>query len=265
MSKEFLETKTTTTISIITLIVFMLSGLFIIGSGITDLPRFISSFTYYASYIIGGIIGIYASKKVGLYTYIGKALLFMGLGMITTFIGALVWDYYDFVLGVEAPYPSWADAFFAMLVPFTIIGLWLLLKIYNISISKRVIVESIFISILIPIFIFLLFGPPTISIGQGALTLLFDLFYAFSDAVMVAMAYIILRTSSKKMFGGISYIALGLVITAIADVTFSYRTAVETYYFGDISDLLFIMAGLVMTTGIYLISRNFITRKEQIR
>lgn len=265
MSNEFITTKQTTKLSIFTLLSFIILSMIAVGAGYTDIVRFSSSFAFYFAYILGFVVSVYGAKKVGLYTYIGKALFFLGLGMFFTFIGALVWDYYDFVLNIESPYPSWADLFFAMFVFLTAISLWLFLKIYNVYLSKRIIIESIFIFIFIPSILFFIFGLPLIFTKTSAATTFFNLFYSLSDAFILTMAYIVLRTSSEKMFYGIFYLVAGLIFTATGDIIFSYRLSTDQYYFGDISDVLFIISGLIMTTGAYLIAKNFTEKKEQIR
>lgn len=257
----FISNKDSTKISIISLVLFTLFGLILIFAGITDLPRYLSSSTFYFAHLIGGLIGLYAAKKLGLDTYVGKALLFLGIAQLGTFVGAVIWDYYDFIKGIEAPYPSLADAFFVLFVPFSAIGLWHLLKIYKIKFNSWIVIESIILVTIISVIIFLILGSPGIVFHANIFKIGFDLFYSISDAVLIAMAIMIVKIGSQRMFQGLAFYALGLILTAFADLTFAYRIAGETYYFGDISDFLYILSGLVLSLGIYLTAKNISDNK----
>lgn len=257
----FISNKTSTQISLVSLILFLILGFILIFFGITDLPRYLSSSTFYFAHLIGGLIGIYASKKLGLNTYVGKALLFLGVAQMGTFFGAIIWDYYDFVKGIAAPYPSLADIFFVLFVPFSAIGLWHLIKIYKIKLNSWIVIEGLILVTIISLIIFLILGSPGIAFKANALKAAFDLFYSISDAILITMAIMIVRIGSQRMFQGLAFYAIGLILTAFADLTFAYRIAAETYYFGDISDLLYIISGLILSLGIYLTAKNLAENK----
>ncbi|MDH3411241.1 MAG: hypothetical protein OEM98_02020, partial [Gammaproteobacteria bacterium] len=53
-----------------------------------------------------------------------RAWTFFGLAALSWFIGMLLWDYQELIVGSYAPYPSVADYFFNGLAPFFIIGIF---------------------------------------------------------------------------------------------------------------------------------------------
>jgi len=258
---SFITTKASTKISLYVLLVFILGGIILISTEVTDLSRYMNLSTFYLAYLIGGFIGIYTSRKIGLYTYVGKALLFLGIGQIAIFLSAIVWDYYDFILGIKAPDPSIADLFFALFIPFSVAGLWWLLKIYKLKTNIWFIIKALVLVIIVSIIIFYVLGSADIAFGENIFKTFFELFYSISDAILISMAIIILWVGSKRMFQGLAFYAIGLIIIAFANLTYAYRIAEGSYYFGDISELLFIISGIVLSIGIYLTAKN-LTEKQ---
>ena len=53
-----------------------------------------------------------------------RAWTFFGLAALSWFIGMLIWDYQELILGSYAPYPSIADYFFNGLAPLFIVGIF---------------------------------------------------------------------------------------------------------------------------------------------
>ena len=60
--------------------------------------------------LIGGIYGIFQSKKWGgINSFLGRSILLFSLGLIFQCIGQSVYSYYNLYAQVEAPYPSLGD------------------------------------------------------------------------------------------------------------------------------------------------------------
>jgi len=53
-----------------------------------------------------------------------KAWIFFGLAAFSWFIGMLLWDYQELIVGNYAPYPTVADYFFNGLAPFFVVGIF---------------------------------------------------------------------------------------------------------------------------------------------
>src|SRR3989344_6674976 len=66
--------------------------------------------TYGIIALIGGIAGLFISKKWGGYrSLMGRSILFFALGLLLQEFGQLSYSVYYYVLHVEVPYPSVGD------------------------------------------------------------------------------------------------------------------------------------------------------------
>jgi hypothetical protein len=76
---------------------------------------------------LGGFFGLCLSRKWGGWnSTIGKALIFLSLGLLSWSIGTFIFaGYYNLYIGLDVPYPSWADAGYIISLP-----LWMLGMIY---------------------------------------------------------------------------------------------------------------------------------------
>lgn len=71
----------------------------------------------------GGIIGFINARHWGSFaSSTGRAVLFISGGIFAWGIGNLIFGYYNLILGVPIPYPSFADAAFFLLYPLSAIG-----------------------------------------------------------------------------------------------------------------------------------------------
>src|SRR6185295_5953792 len=80
-------------------------------NNITDgFYNYLYSFLFGLTPLVAGIIAIFGAKIWGgLKTAMGKAVFFIGLGILCWGAGEMIWSYYNFVLAIPAPYPSLAD------------------------------------------------------------------------------------------------------------------------------------------------------------
>ena len=71
--------------------------------------------TYGVIPLISGIYGLFVAQRWGGFkSAVGRAISFLSLGLITWGIGMVIWLYYNIILGVGVPYPSFADAAFIL-------------------------------------------------------------------------------------------------------------------------------------------------------
>ena len=80
--------------------------------------------------LFGGLFGLQNAKRWGFFkSSMGKALLFLSLGLISLSNGEMIWTlYYNILLNIEIPYPSLADGSFILSWPLWIIGIFFLSK-----------------------------------------------------------------------------------------------------------------------------------------
>lgn len=213
--------------------------------------------------LLGGIFGIHQSEKWGLFkSAMGKALFFLSLGLITWSIGEMIWTlYYNLVMQVEIPYPSLADASFIISWPLWIIGIWNLSKATGAKYGLRKNTGRLLL-IIVPILALLVSYYLLVDVArQGVVELseeyvgiFFDLAYPILDVVILTIALMVYGLSFKYLGGRfkmpVVLILLSFVVNYFADFTFSYTTAVETYYNGAYPDILFATAMFLMSVGI---------------
>lgn len=222
--------------------------------------NYLYSFLFGLIPLFSGAVAIFSSRMWGSWkTAIGKAVLFIGLGIFLWGAGETVWSYYNFFLGIPAPYPSIADIGFAPSIFFYGLGAFYLSKVTGAKFGLRNNIAKFFV-IIAPIIILafsyyiqvtIARGGVLVPEGETTLKTILDIAYPLGDFVGLTIAIIISGLSFKYMGGrytlDIITILLGLGTMFIADSIFSYTTTVGTYYNADFGDL-------ILTIGVFLLS-----------
>lgn len=252
------------------LCIFFISWfLWIYISGSKDDPINVYSNIYGIIPLLGGLYGLFIAQHWGgLKSKVGKAITFLSLGLITWGIGMVIWLYYNIILGVSVPYPSFADAAFILSWPLWGIGAASLsiatgAKFGAKGKGGRTILWIVPILIVSFSYYFLVIvaRQGVVSAYDDVLKTFFDLAYPIGDIVILSIAILIFGLS-YKYFGGIYKTAIYLILLAFvvnyfADFAFSYTTSLETYYNGSLADALFVITMTFLSTGIALLdSRN---------
>lgn len=232
-------------------------------SGIKDAPFNLAfAFAYGLIPIIGGVFGLMESQKWGLLaSKMGKALFFISLGLVTWGMGEMIWSYYNFILQVEVPYPSLADASFIVSWPLWTIGVLFMSfatgakfglknaggKILLFLIPITAIALSYYLLIVVA-------RNGSFEIAGGLLKIFFDLAYPIWDVVILTAALLVYGLSLDFLGGRFKWpviiTLLGFGVNYFADFGFSYTTTVETFYNGSWVDLLFMSAMFVLSYGV---------------
>jgi hypothetical protein len=84
--------------------------------------------------------------------------------------------------------------------------------------------------------------------------------YLVTDAIYVALAVLIARASAGKMSFGLFLFAVGIALMTAGDVAYSILVENGAYTEGDVSDQLFLAAGLAQAIGVTHIIRPFVAR-----
>src|SRR4051812_47930098 len=102
-------------VSLVAFVIFTSFWGWIQISGFTEGSyNYLYSFLFGLIPFFGGLAAMFMSKIWGgLRSAVGKAVLFIGLGVFLWGCGENIWSYYNFFLGIPAPYPSLADIGFA--------------------------------------------------------------------------------------------------------------------------------------------------------
>lgn len=242
------------------LVVWWLSIFF---SGKTDDP---SNLWFALAYgilpIFGSVFGFIYAEKWGFWkSTIGKAIILFSLGLLTWGIGELIWSYYNLILHVEIPYPSWADASFIISWPLWAIGMYYLSFATGAKYGLKekigqfqlflfpVICASVSYYLLVTIA-----RQGSFEIAGGPLKIFFDLAYPLGDVIIITLSLIIFGLSFKYLGGRYKWAVLvtflGFVLNYFADFGFSYTTTVGTFHNGNWVDLLFCTAMFALSFGI---------------
>lgn len=223
-------------------------------------------YNYFYSFLFGliplfaGMVAMFSAKAWGgLNSAIGKAVLFIGLGIFLWGCGELIWSYYNFFVGIPAPYPSMADMGFAPSIFFYGLGAAYLAKATGAKFGLRNKLAKVFV-VLAPIIIlafsyYILVvvarGGVLVPPGETMLKTILDIAYPLGGFISLTVAILISGLSFKYLGGtyrpDIYAILLGLGVMFVADTFFSYTTTVGTYYNANFVDLL-------LTTGLFLLS-----------
>lgn len=213
--------------------------------------------------LIGGVVAVLNAKKWGgLKSAMGKAVFFIGLGILCWGIGEMIWSYYNFFLGVPAPYPSLADLGFAPSIFFYGLGALYLSKVTGAKFGLKNNLAKFFLglaTILILIVSYYILvvvarGGVLVPDGESALKIFLDIIYPLGDFLALALAVIISGLSFQYMGGrytlDIAAILAGLGVMFIADSVFSYTTTTGSYYNGNWGDLLLTFGMFLLTYGV---------------
>ncbi|HSX23529.1 MAG TPA: hypothetical protein VLE74_00290 [Candidatus Saccharimonadales bacterium] len=223
--------------------------------------------TYGVLALMGAIIGLVTALKWGGFkTILGKALMFVSLGLLFQEFGQLILTYYIYGSHIQIPYPSWGDvAYFGSTLSYICGGIFLT-KAVGIKFSLKnvkykavaFLVPAILLAISYAIFLFhhqYDFGKP--------LTVFLDLGYPIGDAIYISLAVLAYLLSSRLLGGvmkpAIIILICGLFLQYVADFNFLYQSSRGTYLAGKYADLLYLIAYFVTTTAMvrfYLIYSN---------
>ena len=225
--------------------------------------NYLYSFLFGLTPFFGGIVAMYYSRLWGGWkSAVGKAVFFIGLGIFLWGCGENIWSYYNFFLGVPAPYPSLADLGFAPSIFFYGLGAIYLSKATGAKFGLRNHWAKLFVG-LAPILIFAFSyyilvvvarGGILIPDGESNLKALLDILYPLGDFVGLTVSVIVSGLSFKYLGGhyllDIVSILAGLGVMFVADTIFSYTTTVGTYYNADFGDLILTLGTFLLTFGV---------------
>jgi hypothetical protein len=218
--------------------------------------------------IVSSVFGLINVRKWGgLSSVMGRAIIFLSLGLLAWGIGTLVFAYYNIFLNIEVPYPSIADGFYIVSWPLWLISM---VNLYNATgakfqlkkISGRLIIFVIpLVTITLSYFMLVIVARGGISYLSGdSLKIFFDLAYPIGDVVILTVAILIYSLSFNYLGGRfkwpIVFVIMGFIVNYIADFAFSYTTTKGIYFVANWVDFIFTIAMFLIGFGVSLMGSS---------
>lgn len=244
------------------------------GRHLTDSKQnFYFGLVYALVALVGGLNGLrLAQGWGGLKSVVGKGVSFFSLGLLSLGVGQLIFSYYNIVANVEVPFPSVADFFYFSIIILYILGSITLFKAsgsrFTLSTLKGRFYLVVVPLIALTISYFLLLKKLSIdfsSLNNGLITFL-SYSSPLGGAIYISIAALTFQLS-RKLLGGVMrkrilFLIAALILEYLAEYVFAYRAAQGTYYNGDIDDLVFATAVIIMSLGLNSLRLNK-QREEQ--
>jgi hypothetical protein len=176
--------------------------------------------------------------------------------------GKLVWSYYNFFVGVAAPYPSLADVGFVPSTFFYCAGVVYLLRAAGADaglgqrFAKAFIVVASIAMLALSYYLLVIVAKrgELITRGDPFLKSLLDIAYPVGDFISLTVAVVLSGLSFKYLTReyrtGVMMLLFGLATMFAADLVFSYTTTRMTYFNGDLGDLIFTIGTFLLSFGV---------------
>ncbi|MFA7193735.1 MAG: hypothetical protein WC087_02365 [Candidatus Paceibacterota bacterium] len=214
------------TFAIISLLAFLCGIFFITILGISPFLQSVFQTSLYITLIIGIFLVIESINKIGIKNFVGKSLLYFGISGVLSLINILL---IDFNTQIQINKTLWLVESLLMVA-----GLYLLLTTYKLNLPKFVFVETIFV------FLITYFAT---SFFLGWVQIL--------NTFLITIGVMAIRISGKRTHCGIVCLSSGLILLAISNILFFYRSWNDISYFGDISDVVLLISWITIVVGIY--------------
>lgn len=236
---------------------FILFWLFIFVNHSQVNERVLDTFsdTYGLIALFASLTGFYTVKNWGgLKSALGKSITLFSVGLLFQFLGQLTYAFYRIVLEIENPYPSFAEIFYFGSIPIYLAAIWYLSTTMRVlsALKKPInLIGGILITLLCIYLDYELFLRGYEYSEYSYLVIFLDHGYAILQAIFVAFA-VFTFFLSKEAWKGLLRWALLAMVTSLyfqyaADTFYTYRTIEETWYAGDYTDLLYILAYFSMS------------------
>jgi signal transduction histidine kinase len=210
------------------------------------------------------VLSIWAITKSETIQEIPKnSLVFLVFAFSSWFIAEQTWNLYEHVLDID-PYPSMADFFYLAAPIFMFVSLTFFLKSTEKKISKKMILFSSIISLLI--LIPSLVATFNVSAEDEPFEVIIALTYPIVDSIVFVPAIITISflISNRRSFFWIMII-VGLLVMLAADTAFLFLVIEDEYVDGHPVDILWVSSYTIWTFMMFHIimeSKQFKDKKE---
>ena len=182
-------------------------------------------------------------------TPFAHTFLFLSLALSFLFIAEQIWTTFEYFLFID-PFPSIADIFYVLSYPFFALFLFSYLKPLKKLITKRIVGFAVIVSsaFILPVFM----TTYDLNSESEMFEFIMALLYPIADAILLVPAIIgiiFLFRGERNYFW--SSILIGIILTVIADVTFTFLDAADLYQGGNPIELGWLIAYVLWAFACY--------------
>ena len=181
------------------------------------------------------------------------------LGVLLWFLGESTWAVYALWYSVPIPFPSIADGFWlAGYIPLTyaiVIQVWPFREFLS---SRKMLTVILAVFVLAGLLLAALIPATYASeIGKNSVSVTVGLAYPLLDVALLVVAVpVLFLFGMGKFWRPFLFVTVGMILTFLGDVLFSWATLNGVYYDGSFLELFFHWAYLMLAYGFYLRFRS---------
>lgn len=182
----------------------------------------------------------------------------LSAGLIAMFLGQACFVYFQFVQGIEAPFPSLADVFFMVAYPLLIVALVMFLRAYTASgFPIGPASERIWIAVGVALFCAAVGYPilkPLVTKPGEPLETLLNVLYPVLDVLLFIPAVLLIRIGLRFRGGAVwkvwATLLAGFVFLCAADTLFAYYSQFDWVELTDLVDATYLLAYGLLGLGV---------------
>ncbi len=169
----------------------------------------------------------------------------IGLGVFSWGLGEGIWVYYSGLLGVDVPYPGWADVFYVGAYPLVFAGVLLLPHVHarkweRVRLSLDALAGAVAVTAIMWTFYLkdLIYLDPEAGLWENTI----NLAYPVGDLILlVGLLVLATRRSQYQFDGRLLMLALATLLTTVADIAYVFQVEAGTYVDGGRLDALWLV------------------------
>lgn len=177
-----------------------------------------------AAFAMAGIVSIRQGRS-GLY---GRAQAAFAIALGLWLGGELLWTYYELGLGIDAPFPSLADALWLAGYAMAAYFLYSIYRFFGKGQTKLLVVASMATIAFVAYTDTGIVGVAA-DLEADAFSLLVSLLYVVVDAALIIPAIMVLSRLKRGKFTGMPWflLSISMLLFATGDVGFAYHSATD--------------------------------------
>lgn len=202
------------------------------------------------------VMTLWAAFQFGPAEPLRRQWLFIGLGMLSYFIGDLAWAYYEVVLGQELPFPALPDVFRMLMFPLVAIGIGLTIRSFSglLNIRRSLALAGTFTLLTMIALWNPVFKPAIAETDATWLAMALGVLYPVCDLWLLLFPALALAIPLPEFAGGrIAWawwtVAFGGVAFCASDTMFLVLTNAGSYHSGNPIDLGWWLGSAAIATG----------------